>query len=182
MSWWLRTPRHLVHLGCELGRGDHTPLDHCLRERNDPLLVVGRSIVGLGRERLDVLAQLVHGHEALPAALVAGDSDAEHHQRVDPALPLLVVVHDRFDLLRGEAAHIVVPPNYRVFFHATHSDTGAFASCNGWQTISRSVGPPCARACFSTGSSSRGSEIFQLLIPNASATFAWSVTPKSTEK
>src|SRR3954469_1437742 len=172
MSWWLRTPRDLLHLGCELRGRDYAALDERLGERRHPLLVVSGAVVGFGRQRLDVLAQLVYGHEALLAALFPGDSHAQHHEGVDPPLPVVVVVLDRLDFARGQAAHVVVQPDHWVVFHATHSETGALASCSGWHTISTSVGPPCARACFSTGSSSRGSETFQLLTPNASATFA----------
>ena len=35
-------------------------------------------------------------------------------------------------------------------FQAIHSDTGALASCSGWQTISTRLGPPCASASFNT--------------------------------
>ena len=35
-------------------------------------------------------------------------------------------------------------------FQAIHSDTGALASCKGWQTISTRVGSACARASRKT--------------------------------
>src|SRR3954469_19789181 len=95
MSWWLRTPRDLQHLGRELRGRDHAALDARLGERRNPLLVVGGAVVGCGRQRLDVLAQLVDGHEALLAALVAGDSPAQHHEGIDPPLPVVVFVLDR---------------------------------------------------------------------------------------
>src|SRR3954466_15047753 len=88
MSWWLRTPRDLQHLGRELRGRDHAALDERLGERRNPLLVVGGAVVGFGRQRLDVLAQLVDGHEALLAALVARDSHAQHHEGIDPPLPV----------------------------------------------------------------------------------------------
>src|SRR3954466_15468337 len=49
--------------------------------------------------------------------------------------------------------------------HATHSDTGAFASCSGWQTMSTSVGSPAASAALSAGASAFGSMTRQLFRP-----------------
>src|SRR5436190_10674085 len=49
--------------------------------------------------------------------------------------------------------------------HATHSDTGAFASCSGWQTMSTSVGSSAASAALSAGASSFGSTTRQLFRP-----------------
>src|SRR3990170_1137949 len=78
----------LLHLAAELVRGDDAALDHGLGNRGHPALVIAHAVVGLGAERLDVLAQFVHRHE-LVAALDAGE---QHHQRIDPALPFSVVV------------------------------------------------------------------------------------------
>jgi len=38
--------------------------------------------------------------------------------------------------------------DYSLSSQAIHSDTGALASCSGWQTISTKLGPPCANASF----------------------------------
>src|SRR5262245_9326720 len=178
MSWWLRTPAHLLHFSRQLGRRDHAPLEQRLRERQDPLLVVRGAVVGVRGQGLDVLAQLVDAHQAL----LAGDAHAQHHEGVHPALPLLVVVLGALNFSRRGSAHVVMAADHEAFFHATHSETGALASCSGWQTISTSVGPPCESASFNTPSSRPGSVTLKDRTPNASATFAWSVTPKSTEK
>src|SRR5438093_1344483 len=84
----------------------------------------------------------------------------------------------RLHLAGRQPAHVVMPS----FDHATHSETGACASCNGWQTMSTSVGSAEDSAFFSTAPSSDGRVTLQLLTPKAAATLAWSVTPKSTEK
>src|SRR3954469_18842959 len=97
MSWSLRTPRDLLHLGGELRGRDYAALDEGLGERRNPLLVVGAAVVGFGRQRLDVLAQLVYGHEALLAALLAGNPPAQPQEGVAPPLPVVVVVLDRLD-------------------------------------------------------------------------------------
>ena len=72
----------------------------------------------LGRQRLDVPAPLVH-RDALAAH--------QHGEGVDAPLPVGVVVLGRLDLAGPLPAHVVMPS----FDHATHSDTGAFASCKG---------------------------------------------------
>src|SRR5258708_2894140 len=86
----------------------------------------------------DVLVQLIDGDA--PAAA------QELHHRVDTALPLRIVVLGRLDLAGRQPAHVVMTS----FDHAIHSDTGAFASCSGWQTMSTSVGSFAASACLST--------------------------------
>src|SRR5881628_1031625 len=59
--------------------------------------------------------------------------------------------------------------------HATHSDTGACASCSGWQMTSTKAGPPCASASFSVLPRSPGSVTRQLFTPKAAATAAFGV-------
>src|SRR2546428_2958364 len=146
-----------------------------MRERGDPLLVVREPIIRVGRQRLDVLAQLVDRHQPFFPL----DSGAQHHERVYPALPVFVVMLGGPDLLGRLPAHVVVAAKNT---HATHSETGALASCSGWQTTSTSVGLPRASACFNASCSFAGSVTLKARSPKASATFAWSVTPKSTEK
>src|SRR3989441_10368344 len=163
------TPLDLRHLARQLlGRNDAV-LEERLGQRDDPALVVAQLVVGLGRQRLDV-----------PAPLVDGDALAAHQHRegVHAPFPFGVVVLGRLDLAGRQPAHIVMPS----FDHATHSETGACASCKGWQTISTSVGSAEDSAFFNTGLRSDGSVTLQLLTPKAPATLAWSVTPKSTEK
>src|SRR5688572_27132073 len=118
----------------QLVRSDDAPLDQALRERPDPALVVAHALVGLGGQRLDVLAVLIDRH----APRAAPDAPEEHAHRVDPALPVIIVVLGALELSGRLAAHVVVAVGD---FHATHSDTGALASCKGWQTMSTSVGP-----------------------------------------
>ena len=89
------------------------------RDGDDPALVVAEAVVQLGRQRFDVLAALIHGENLLHSQ--------EHAQRVDPALPVAVVVLGTLDLAGGKASEIVVAS----FDHATHSETGARASCSG---------------------------------------------------
>src|SRR2546421_580700 len=150
------------------GRND-AALDKRLGQRDDPALVVAQLVVSLGRERLDV-----------PAPLVDGDALAahQHGEGVRAPFPFGVVVLGRLDLAGRQPAHVVMPS----FDHATHSETGAFASCNGWQTMSTSVGSAEDSAFFSAAPSSDGRVTLQLLTPKAAATLAWSVTPKSTAK
>src|SRR3954468_22859041 len=167
VSNWACTLRYLFHFPPELVGRDDAALDQRLGERRDPFLVVREMVVGLARQLLDVLAQLVDGD------LAARAQELDH--RIDAALPLRIVVLRGLDLARGQAAHVVVAP----FDHATHSDTGAFASCSGWQTMSTSVGSPASKACFNTFCNSAGAVTRQLRMPNALATAAWSVTPKS---
>src|SRR3954470_2370210 len=167
---WGCTFLYLFHFAAELRGRDDAALDQRLRERADPFLVVREPVVRLRRQRLDVLAQLVH-RDAPRAA-------QELHHRIHAPLPLGVVVLGRLDLAGRQPAHVVVAP----LDHATHSDTGALASCSGWQTMSTSVGSPAAKAAFNVSESLRGSVTFQLRMPNADATAAWSVALKSTEK
>jgi len=61
-------------------------------------------------------------------------------------------------------------PAHRLY--ATHSLTGAFASCSGWQMMSTSVGSPASAARFRVARSSAGSSTRQLLTPYAAATAA----------
>src|SRR5438552_18723536 len=163
------TPLDLRHLARQLLASNDAALDKRLGQRDDPALVVAQLVVSLGRERLDV-----------PAPLVDGDALAahQHGEGVRAPFPFGVVVLGRLDLAGRQPAHVVMPS----FDHATHSETGAFASCNGWQTMSSSVGSAEARAFFSAATSSDGRVTLQLLTPKAAATLAWSVTPKSTEK
>ena len=58
-------------------------------------------------------------------------------QRVHAELPLGVIVLAALDRPGRQAAHVVVA----ALDHATHSETGAAASCSGWQTTSINVGP-----------------------------------------
>src|SRR3954470_17531690 len=167
---WGCTFLYLFHFAAELRGRDDAALDQRLRERADPFLVVREPVVRLRRQRLDVLAQLVH-RDAPRAA-------QELHHRIHAPLPLGIVVLGRLDLAGGQPAHVVVA----ALDHATHSETGALASCSGWQTMSTSVGPPWSSASFSAWPNWRGSVTRQLRTPNALATAAWSVTPKSTEK
>src|SRR5437660_7404514 len=163
------TPLDLRHLARQLlGRND-AALDKRLGQRDDPALVVAQLVVSLGRERLDV-----------PAPLVDGDALAahQHGEGVRAPFPFGVVVLGRLDLAGRQPAHVVMPS----FDHATHSETGAFASCNGWQTMSTSVGSAEASARFNASCTSEGSVTRQLLMPKALATAAWSVALKSTAK
>src|SRR5438445_3701417 len=163
------TPLDLRHLARQLlGRND-AALEERLGQRDDPALVVAQLVVGLGRQRLDV-----------PAPLVDGDPLAahQHGEGVHAPFPFGVVVLGRLHLAGRQPAHVVMPS----FDHATHSETGACASCKGWHMISTNVGPECEIAVFKTAVNSLGSETRQLLTPKASATLAWSVRPKSTAK
>src|SRR5258708_27366421 len=163
------TPLDLRHLARQLlGRND-AALDERLGQRDDPALVVAHLVVGLGRQRLDVPAPLVHGH-ALGAH--------QHGEGVHAPFPFSVVVLGPLYLAALQPSHVVMPS----FDHATHSETGACASCKGWQTISTSVACAEDSAFFSTGFSSDASVTLQLSTPQAAATSAWSVTPQSTEK
>src|SRR6267143_6697793 len=163
------TPLDLCHLARELfGRND-AALEERLGQRDDPALVVAHLVVGLGRQHLDLPAPLVHGH-----ALAAH----QHGEGVDAPFPVGVVVLGRLDLAGRQPAHVVMP----ALDHATHSETGACASCKGWQTISTSAGSAEDSAFFRTAPSSDGRVTLQLLTPKAAATLAWSVTPNSTEK
>src|SRR5882762_7233708 len=163
------TPLDLRHLARQLRGGNDAALEESLGQGDDPALVVAQLVVGLGRQRLD-----------LPAPLVDGDALGEHQhgEGVHAPLPFGVVVLGRLDLAGRQPAHVVMP----ALDHATHSETGACASCKGWQTMSTSAGSAEDSAFFSTGPSSDGSVTLQLLTPKAAATLAWSVTPKSTAK
>src|SRR4051812_40503245 len=146
------TPLQLEHLLRQLGAGDEPALQRGLHQRHDPALVIRHAVVRLRRQLLDV-----------PAALVDGDAVLAHQpaHRVDAPLPLGVVVLGRLDLAGRQPAHVVVAP----LDHATHSDTGALASCSGWQTMSTSVGSPECSASFKVFESSRGSVARQDLMP-----------------
>src|SRR2546425_4684613 len=153
------TPLDLRHLVRQLlGRND-AALEERLGQRDDPALVVAQLVVGLWRQRLDV-----------PAPFVDGDTLAahQHGEGVHAPFPFGVVVLGRLHLAGRQPAHVVMPS----FDHATHSETGACASCKGWQTISTSVGSAEDSAFFSTGPSSAGRATLQLLTPKAAATLA----------
>src|SRR5229473_1651606 len=142
-----------------LKRGSATPLDlrHLARQ------LLGRNDAALD-ERL--------GQRDDPALVVAQLVVGLGRQRLDLPAPLV----DGDALAARQPAHVVMPS----FDHATHSETGACASCKGWQTMSTSVGSAEDSAFFSARLSSDGSVTLQLLTPKAAATLAWSVTPKST--
>src|SRR6266850_4120118 len=163
------TPLDLRHLARQLRGRNDAALDERLGQRDDPALVVAQLVVGLGRQRLDV-----------PAPLVDGDALAahQHGEGVRAPFPFGVVVLGPLDLAGRQPAHVVMPS----FDHATHSETGACASCKGWQAMSTSVGCAEDSAFFNTGFRSDGCVTLQLSSPKAAATLAWSVTPKSTEK
>src|ERR1700704_6851874 len=163
------TPPDLRHLARQLGGRNDAALDERLGQPDDPALVVAQLVVSLGRQRLDVPAPLVHG-DAL--------GEHQHGEGVHAPFPFGVVVLGRLYLAGRQPAHVVMP----ALDHATHSETGAFASCNGWQTMSTSVGSAEASACFNTGWTWEGSVTRQLLMPKALATAAWSVALKSTAK
>ena len=81
------------------------------------------------------------------AALVDRDrrpGAQQHAERVDAALPLGIVVLGALDPAGGQPAHVVMA----TLDHATHSDTGALASCSGWQTMSTRVGSPAVQCFF----------------------------------
>ena len=63
-----------------------------------------------------------------------------------------------------------------------HWLTGTADSSKGWAMTSTSVGPPWATAAATAVSRSSGSSTRQAFTPKASATRAWSVRSKSTEK
>src|SRR5467141_335437 len=163
------TPLDLRHLARQLPGGNDAALDERLGQRDDPALVVAQLVVGRGGQRLDV-----------PAPLVDGDALAahQHGEGVRAPFPFGIVVLGPLDLAGRQPAHVVMPS----FDHATHSETGACASCKGWHMISTNVGPACEIAVFKTAVNSDGRVTLQLLTPKAAATLAWSVTPKSTEK
>src|SRR5690242_14353161 len=103
MSWWLRSSMpglHVCHLAPELVGRDDATLEEALRDRDQPLLVVRRRIVGLRRQRLDVTAPLVDRDADAPAG--------ELHQRVDAPVPFAVLVVVDADRAGGQAAHVVV--------------------------------------------------------------------------
>src|SRR5438046_4342444 len=163
------TPLDLRHLARQLPGCNDAALQERLGQRDDPALVVAQLVVGLGRQRLDV-----------PAPLVDGDTLAahQHGEGVHAPFPFGVVVLGALHLAGRQPAHVVMPS----FDHATHSETGAFASCSGWQTMSTSVGSAADSAAFNAGPSSAGLVTRQLRMPKALATAAWSVALKSTEK
>src|SRR5258708_5839362 len=153
------TPLDLRHLARQLlGRND-AALDERLGQRDDPALVVAHLVVGLGRQRLDVPAPLVHG-DALGAH--------QHGEGVHAPFPFSVVVLGRLDLAGRQPAHVVMPS----FDHATHSETGACASCKASQTISTSVGCAEDSAFFSPPFRSDGGVTLQLSTPEAATTMA----------
>src|SRR5258708_3299918 len=137
------TPLDLRHLARQLLGRDDAALDERLGQPDDPALVVAQLVVGLGRQRLDVPAPLVHGHAL---------AEHQYGEGVDAPFPVGVVVLGPLDLAGRQPAHVVMPS----FDHATHSETGACASCKGWQTTSTSVGSAEDSAFFNTGPSSPG--------------------------
>src|SRR5882762_7555818 len=159
LKWGSVTPLDLRHLARQLRGGNDAALDERLGQRDDPALVVAQLVVGLGRQRLNVPAPLVDGN-----ALAAH----QHGEGVHAPFPFGVVVLGRLHLAGRQPAHVVMPS----FDHATHSETGAFASCNGWQTISTSAVSAEDSAFFSTAPSSDGRVTLQLLTPKAAATLA----------
>src|SRR5712691_2107124 len=163
------TPPDLRHLARQLRGRNDAALDERLGQRDDPALVVAHLVVGLWRQRLDV-----------PAPFVDGDALGEHQhgEGVHAPFPFGVVVLGRLHLAGRQPAHVVMPS----FDHATHSETGACASCNGWHTMSTSVGSAEDSAFFNTGLRSDGCVTLQLLTPKAEATLSLLMAPKTTEK
>src|ERR1700716_1457113 len=137
------TPPDLRHLARQLGGRSVAALDEAVGQPDDPALVVAHLVVGLGRQRLDMPAPLVHG-DAL--------GEHQHGEGVHAPFPFGVVVLGRLDLAGRQTAHVVMSS----FDHATPSETGACASCKGWQTISTSAGSAEDSAFFSAGPSSLG--------------------------
>src|SRR3989304_1530047 len=81
-------PFDLFHLSARVFRGEDAALDHGLGDRAHPAFVIAHAVIGVGAEGLDILAQLVHGHE-LFTALDAGE---QRHQRINPPLPFSIVM------------------------------------------------------------------------------------------
>src|SRR5947207_10023996 len=154
------TTLDLRHLARQLPGCNDAALEERLGQRDVTALAVAQLVVGLGRQRLDV-----------PAPLVGGDTLAahQHGEGVHAPFPFGVVVLGALHLAGRQPAHVVMPS----FDHATHSETGAFASCSGWQTMSTSVGSAEDSAFFSAAPSSDGRVTLQLLPPKAAATLAW---------
>src|SRR5436190_3677273 len=152
------TTLHFLHLAAELFGRDHAALDHRLRDRGHPALVVAHLLVRFRWDRLDVLAQLVDRHPLLAAV----NARKQDHQRIDPALPVDIVVLGALDQTGGHSTHVVMT----ALDHAIHSLTGARASCSGWQSMSTSDGPPCARAASSPPARSPGSITRHALTPS----------------
>src|SRR5204862_797090 len=154
------TPLDLRHLARQRPGCNDAALEERLGQRDDPALVVAQLVVGLGRQRLDV-----------PAPLVDGDAFAahQHGEGVHAPFPFGVVVLGALHLAGRQPAHVVMPS----FDHATHSETGAFASCSGWQTMSTSVGSAEDSEFFSTAPISDGRVYIVLLSPSSVATMSW---------
>src|SRR5947199_8261520 len=150
------TPLDLRHLARQLLGRDDAALEERLGQRDDPALVVAQLVVGLGRQRLDV-----------PAPLVDGDTLAahQHGEGVHAPFPFGVVVLGALHLAGRQPAHVVMPS----FDHATHSETGAFASCSPRQTMSTSVASPEDSAFLTTAPTPDRRVTLQLLTPKPPA-------------
>src|SRR5438552_6946104 len=61
----------LFHFPGEVVGGDESALEHGLRERSHPALVVVHAVIRLGGNRFDVLPQLVDRHAPLAAGYAA---------------------------------------------------------------------------------------------------------------
>src|SRR3954468_3269275 len=90
------------NLSSQLLDADDASLDQRLRNGMDPALVVAHLVVGVGADRLDILAQLVDRHQL---AVFAGE---QNQQSVDTLFPHRVVVLGTLHSARRLAAHIVM--------------------------------------------------------------------------
>src|SRR3990172_13339277 len=124
----------LFHLAAEFFRGDDAALDHGLGDRAPPAFVIAHAVIGVGAEGLDILAQLVHGHE-LFAALDAGE---QRHQRINAPLPFGIVMLGGLYPARGQAAHVVMA----AFDHGGY--ISAIEGLNAWASPQRSCRPRAA--------------------------------------